>query len=257
MTEDIGPILKNWKYVVNDINVRMIDGVDGQPKVQMRLDLGMLQMELDGRPDGMRPNQSDTYLSFFQQEQQTAELRGEGNVFKLSPMDCLKLQQESIQYYHRYLALMKLKDYTRVVRDTEHNLEVFDFVNHYAEDEEIKWSFEQYRSYVLMMSTRARAAISLDNHNYDEALALIEQGVERINAFYDQNEKSEKERGVELEFLKQWADDIRKQRPVSPEEKLKKELKKAIENEEYERAAQIRDEIKVLHGEYPNREQRM
>ena len=54
--KDIGHILKGWEYEAGTINVRRITGNDGQPKLQMRLDLGLLQMEMDGRPDGERPH---------------------------------------------------------------------------------------------------------------------------------------------------------------------------------------------------------
>ena len=35
---------------------RKIVGEDGKEKLQVRLDLGLLQMELNGRPDGERPH---------------------------------------------------------------------------------------------------------------------------------------------------------------------------------------------------------
>jgi hypothetical protein len=45
--EDISPILQHWPYHPNNINVRLIEGADGKKKIQMRLDLGILQMEMD------------------------------------------------------------------------------------------------------------------------------------------------------------------------------------------------------------------
>ena len=54
-SKDIVPLLKGWDYEPGTINVRKISGIDGAPKLQMRLDLGLLQMEMTGRPDGVRP----------------------------------------------------------------------------------------------------------------------------------------------------------------------------------------------------------
>ena len=54
--KDITPLLKGWDYEPGAINVRKISGLDGAPKLQMRLDLGLLQMELTGRPDGAKPH---------------------------------------------------------------------------------------------------------------------------------------------------------------------------------------------------------
>ena len=53
-SKDITPVLKGWDYEAGTINVRKVSGLDGSPKLQMRLDLGLLQMEMSGRPDGPR-----------------------------------------------------------------------------------------------------------------------------------------------------------------------------------------------------------
>ncbi len=55
VSNDLSSILRDWPYESGQINVRLISGDDGEPKVQMRLDLGLLQMEAFGRPDGERP----------------------------------------------------------------------------------------------------------------------------------------------------------------------------------------------------------
>ena len=248
MNNDIGPILKKWNYAPNEINVRIIDGVDGKEKLQMRLDLGVLQMELDGRPDGKRPHSYDSYLTFFEKKADDKKKKNSSTgPFNLSPLDCLKLQQEAIQFYHRYLALMKLGDYARVARDTLRNLRVFNFVSQFAENEELKWSFEQYRPYVIMMHTRALASLSLEQKNYDEALSSIEQGIIDIESYYHFN--ADKELGdeqFELGFLKQWAKEIKEEKPLSESERISQELERAIFDEDYERAASLRDRLRTL-----------
>ena len=247
MSEDIGPILKNWRYLPNDLNVRLIDGIDGKQKIQMRLDLGLLQMELDGRPDGLRPHRYDSYLSFFENKARSRnKAQPPSKNFILTPFDCFKLQQEAIQFYHRYLALMKLGDYARVARDTSRNLRAFDFVGKYSENEEIIWSFEQYRPYVIMMHTRSLAMQSLDRGNLDEGLQLIDQGIQQLEKFYDRfGDRMEGER-FEWTYLTQWADEIKEKKPIPEGERLRLELDKAIRAEEYERAASIRDRLQVL-----------
>jgi len=242
MIDDIGPILKKWKYKSDDINVRLIKGLDGKAKLQLRLDLGILQMELDGRPDGRRPGRYDSYLSYFEKKARN-NLK---DLFILTPDQCLKLQQETIQYYHRYLALMKLEDYTRVVRDTTRNLRVFDFVEKFSDSEEIIWTFQQYRPYVIMMNTRALASICLKETKYDDALKNIHKGVTAIEKFYKKYTDKEYDEKFELEFLQQWAEEINEVKPLSEHERLIKELKIAIKREDYEHAAMLRDEIDLL-----------
>lgn len=252
MMDDIGPILKNWDYNADDLNVRIINGVDGQPKLQMRLDLGLLQLELDGRPDGQRPHRCDSYLTFYEKKaERHAESKRE-KPFRLSPLDCLKLQQEAIQYYHRYLALMKLKDYPRVVRDTSRNLRVFDLVAKFADNEEIAWSFEQYRAYVIMMNTRAHVSICLEKKEFDSALQFIADGIEKLKNFYQTYAERLDNNDYELEFLQQWAQEIIAKRPLSLGERLHQELAEAVRIENYEKAALLRDQIAELQKKEKN-----
>jgi hypothetical protein len=243
MLDDLGPILQRWRYNPNEINVRLILGIDGKKKVQMRLDLGVIQMELDGRPDGRRPYRCDSYLSYYEKKSHTHTGK---KPFDLSPLDCFHLQQEAIQFYHRYLALMKLSDYQRVLRDTERNLHVIDFVTRYAENEDLIWSFEQYRAYILMMNCRAHVCVSLEKSDYEKALKNISDGIKAIQDFYQKHTDRFGDEQFEVEFLKQMAKEIRHRKPLSEQERLSKELDVAIRFEDYEKAALLRDQIKVL-----------
>lgn len=249
MSDDIGHILNEWKYSEYDLNVRIISGKDGRNKLQMRLDLGILQMEMDGRPDGRRPRNHETYLDYFQKKAQLNQhLKGISNDFILTPMDCFKLQQEAIQFYHRYLALMKLKDYPRVIRDTQRNLQVFDFVERYSDNDEVIWQFQQHRPYVILMNTRAKASIELGRDDYEKALHIINDSIERIKEFNRNYVNRLGPDYPELEFLTYWVNEIKDQKPLTTVEKLNNELNLAIEKEEYEKAAKIRDQIKILKG---------
>jgi hypothetical protein len=49
-SKDITPLLKGWDYEPGTINVRKVSGNDGQPKLQMRLDLGLLANGTDRPP---------------------------------------------------------------------------------------------------------------------------------------------------------------------------------------------------------------
>src|SRR5207249_3451207 len=81
--------------------------------------------------------------------------------YELTPEQCAELQQEGIQYYHRYLSLFQINDFEGVVRDTQRNLDLFTFVSEHTDREEFSWSLQQFRPYVLMMNTRAKASILL------------------------------------------------------------------------------------------------
>lgn len=245
MSLDLNQILGDWPHESGQIKVRRVAGLDGRDKVQLRIDLGVIQMEVNGRPDGTRPRGAESLLAFHQAEAERSE--GDGGTYQLSPEDCGELQQEGIQYYHRYLALYQLKDYKAVIRDTQRNLDLFTFVAGHVEKEELAMAFQQFRPYVLMMNTRARAALEVDNDNYGAAIKFIEKGREAINDFYQSvgNPDAANE-SAELSFLNDLLEEVRAKRPLTKLEKLRQELETAIASEAYEKAATLRDAIRAL-----------
>ncbi len=47
------------------VKVRICQGADGREVLQMRLDMGVLQLEMDGRPDGSQPHGYESYLDYL------------------------------------------------------------------------------------------------------------------------------------------------------------------------------------------------
>jgi hypothetical protein len=85
MSEDIALLLHGWDYNANEVTVRKIVGIDGREKIQMRLDLGVLQMETEGRPDGMRPHGRESLLEYHQDRRKRFDMHaGTGDEFQLS-----------------------------------------------------------------------------------------------------------------------------------------------------------------------------
>jgi tetratricopeptide (TPR) repeat protein len=248
MSKDIGLILHDWDANPDEVTVRRINGMDGSPKIQMRLDLGVLQMETEGRPDGKRPYGYESLLEYY--EDRLARYRilnGDDEGYELDSEACGALKQESMQYYYRYLSLFHLGDYSEVIRDTQRNLRMFDFLTKWAAIEEDRGICEQFRPYVLMMNTRAKACLQLESQDYDMALQEIDAGIERIEDFFLEMERSDMiESCRELVFLHDWSARIRDNRPLTPAERLRRELSSAVECEDYERAAQLRDQIREL-----------
>src|SRR5690349_24903909 len=97
-SKDITPVLRGWDYEPGTINVRKVSGIDGSPKLQMRQDLGLLQMELTGRPDGRRPHGYESLLEYF--ETQLADHRCPHHrsevSFHLTHHQCQSLRDESL-----------------------------------------------------------------------------------------------------------------------------------------------------------------
>ena len=150
-----------------------------------------------------------------------------------------------MQYYYRYLSMFHLSDYEGVIRDTNRNIRVFDLIHEYAEDENDRMSLEQFRPYVLMMRARALACIALEEKQYNRAMELIEVGVEEIKEFFYQIGREDLLGECrELQFLEEWSERIENNKPLSTADKLRRELSHAVEQEDYERAAKLRDQLR-------------
>src|SRR5947207_9057328 len=138
-------------------------------------------MDVAVRPDGRRPHNCESLLEYHQKRATRTAAKGE--TYELTPEQCSELQQEGIQYYHRYLSLFQINDFEGVVRDTQRNLDLFTFVSEHTDREEFSWSLQQFRPYVLMMNTRAKASIFLGQGKFSEAIGEIERGRDEITDF--------------------------------------------------------------------------
>lgn len=248
MSLDLNTVLRDWPHENGKIKVRKIVGLDGREKLQLRIDLGVLQMELTGRPDGVRPHGCESLLEYHQQRAERALQRGEN--YELTIEQCAELQQEGIQYYHRYLSLFQISDFAGVVRDTQRNIDLFDFVADHTDRDDLVWNLQQFRPYVLMMNTRARASILLAQGKFPEAMREIQRGRHAIASFYERSNFPELvAKSSEIAFLDEWLEEVRAKRPLSKLEIMEREMEAAIAKELYERAAELRDAIRVLKQE--------
>lgn len=178
---DISRQLAAWSHDPDVVNARKFAAENGRTLLQIRLDLGLLQMEVTGRPDGQRPYGCESLLDYF--EARLVAFRNEHGTdrgFGLSPSQMKGLRDEAGMYYHRYLASFVLKDFDRVIIDTARNLRLLDFCRKYATEANDRQILEPYRPYILMMHTRARAAVLLAEGNGAEARSIVEAAISTI-----------------------------------------------------------------------------
>jgi len=251
MNLDISHILDDWPYEPGKVTARRIRGKDGRDKIQMRLDLGMLQMETTGRPDGTRPHGHETLLAYYQHKlQEHTERTGGAKGFQLDPEACELLRAEGVMFYHRYLAEFILEDFDAVERDTVRNLRMFDFCRAYAKDESDRYVLEQYRPYVIMMCVRARTRAALRDDKPQVAMAVVRKGIEELQEFYESFGSETLASGSsEIAVLRALSKEVETHMPVDPLQKLHRELDAAVAEERYEDAADIRDRLRRTAGE--------
>ncbi len=246
MSKDITSLLNGWDHDPEDFQVRIVAGDDGRDKLQMRVDLGVIQMEIDGRPDGLRPFGTESLLDDF--EAKARRNRG-GDEFQLDSNACAALMREGVQYYHRYLAAFHLQRFDLVARDTARNLRLFAFVVRHAADRRDQVQFDQYRPYVTMMRSRALSAEAMNRDDHKAALAALDEGIEGIRSFLREYEQDEDPINCrELNKLIRLHREIEKSRPVGPIERIEQQLTLAVSLEDYEEAARLRDQLGRLKG---------
>src|SRR6185295_2600658 len=125
----------------------------------------------------------------------------------------------------------------------------FSFVNEHTDREDFSWGLQQFRPYVLMMNTRAKASIFLAQGKFPDAIAEIERGRETITDFLQQSNFPELvSKSSEIAFLDEWLEKVKAKRPLSKLEIMQREMQTAIAKELYERAAELRDAIKLLRA---------
>lgn len=250
---DVSDILEEWPYDPNR-NARIVTNADGSQKLQIRLRLGLLQMELDGRPDGQRPYGFDTVLEHYQHR--LDEYRDEHDTddgFELDHDAWDELSAEGVLFYERYVVLFQLGDYDRTARDTARNLAVFDFCKEYAERPEDVAALEQYRPYLIRMNAAAIAMARLQDDRPDDARATLRRALDeldQLDAVPTTVFQVEVDRARSM--LEGMLNDIKADRTTPTElDKLRDELARAVREERYEDAAALRDRIRRINEHGP------
>lgn len=256
MDRDLTEVLDEWPYEPGQLSVRLIEGKDGEPRIQVRLDLGILQMCVDGRPDGRRPHGYGSLLEYYESRLDEAVLEAggpppEGEEAEplriLDPADCRALREEATQYYHRYVALFVLEDFDGVVRDTTRNLRLLDLLADHARSEEDRTALEPFRAYITMMRAKARASQALKDNEPKAAIHAIDEGIDSLRGYYDSLDDPEAfSNSNEVQLLRSMREALVPKLPVSQRAELRQRLNNALAAENYELAAILRDELRLL-----------
>jgi hypothetical protein len=252
MNYDLRTILDGWDYEPGKISVRKIIGDEGREKVQTRVDLGVLQLELTGRPDGLRPGGRESILDCCEARLTEYRARRGGDAgFELTQDECRDLRHETHLYYQRFLALFVLEDFDAVERDALRNLRALDLCRRYGPSEHDRTALEPQRAYLIMMQTRARAYLASQHGEFDVALRSIDTGAERIRDVYEQIEDAARgESSPELSVLETLHQELLEKMPPDAAPRLRWQLASALQEEDYETAARLRDRLARL--EHPH-----
>lgn len=136
-----------------------------------------------GRPDGTRPHGMDSYYEYIRTKiDKFEEENGSRDGFELTEEEWDTLFDESFHRYTRYLLFAGIKRWEDVQRDTDTNLTVTNLAKEYAPSE-IAWNSYQYKGYMIMMNSVAKAELSLQEDDTVTALQHVDKGIQQIGEF--------------------------------------------------------------------------
>lgn len=235
--QHLDDLFADWPYEFGEVSARIVPGADGREVLQLRVDLGVLQMEVAGRPDGARPGGLDTYYDYL-----ISLAFEEGESFELDESRCLEIDREFVQFFHRRIGWMAVRRFDRAIADADHTLALMDFATAHSPDETWAAMHEQYRPFVLFHRVQAAALDKLQEEDAEDAIREIDRGIEQIREVFDEqgalDDFEEEEVVVKLREMKET---VTEHYEVEPP--IAQRLADAIAAEHYELAAELRDQL--------------
>ena len=233
---NIDGLLRQWEYDPETVNVRMEKGDDGRAVIQMRVDMGLLQLETSNRPDGARPFGFETYYDYLVSE------AIHDDDFVVSDAQCAEVDREFVQFYHRRICWLTVREFHQAVSDADHTLALMDFCARHSPDEQWTFSHEQYRPFVLFHRTQAAALAELEEDSPEAAIHEINLGLDQLRGLFAKHEAEELFDDDDLVVrLTELRESLRDHYSVG--RTLHEQLQDAVAKEQYELAAKLRDEL--------------
>lgn len=253
---DLNEVLGDWECPRDEVAARLVAGRDGEDLVQLRVDLGILQMFLAGRPDGMRYRGMPTAWEHIEHEQQI------GGV--ISDADWQELQRELQQYNYRRLALSSLtedafreRDFDlarRCLRQTLRDIEQCVAILTVMESTEQEWDDSVAQLFPALVFNRARLMVRMlvSEQRYDQAIEEATAGASQLDQALGDLGLDDEQRHQDpgIAYLAQMGQRLRDQFGIT--QTLQEKLEAAIEAEQFEAAARLRDELRRRDGAGPS-----
>ena len=248
MNLDLNELLGDWGGSGEEVCARLIEGIEGDQVLQLRVDLGLLQMDLDGRPDGQRYRGMPTVYDYFVHEEQTGGI--------LSALDWRELHRELQQFNYRRLALSSLAEEAlreqdlesgrlnlqRTLRDIERCMAILAILQ--EREEEWESPLNILIPTLIFNRTRLLTRLRAAECRYEDAIEQAERGVAELEEALDEAgfDPEQREENPAIHYLQQMALRLREQHGIK--QTLQEQLRDAIEREDFEAAARLRDQLK-------------
>lgn len=248
MSLDICELIDDWESPADSVAARELTGFDGAKLLQLRVELGVLQMFREGRPDGDRPHGMPSVLEFVEHElrlgsqPRTAtwdELRREIQQFNYRRVAEAAIAEKAIQAQSAEQATYTVE---RCADDITFCLRGLCLLN-----EHCKGGAGQLAAMIpnlVFHRARLRTRLRCCQQRFDQAIEEAETGARELCIVLEAAgfDESIRARDPGVTFLRDLAARIRKEHDVRDE--LRERLQAAIDAEDFEAAARLRDELR-------------
>ncbi len=169
---------------------RIIRTVDGRHVLQSYESMAVIQLELTGRPDGIRPGGCESTLESLR----TRQHESQGNPININPQEWMELDREYALYQQRRkLAITTAADahhhgdtvtatrlYRRAAADAWHCLEIIDIAFEEHPAGELSAAKQDARPNLLSQQYMANALVSVAGDNLEMAISCLRTGIEQV-----------------------------------------------------------------------------
>ena len=255
MLLDLDELISDWDCPPGELRARVVTGRDGDELLQLRVDLGVMQMFPDGRPDGQRYRGLLTVHEFIEHE-----LRLGGH--ELSAEDWQELERELLQMNYRRMALATVADDALRADDEEHarrylrraladvdaclaNLDLM------KNEEATRAGNVGLLPTLLFDRARLRSQLEIVEGQFEAAIEQADAGAAELEALLEKLGYEEEQRHDDpgLRYLCKLGEQLRREYGIV--KTLSEQLREAVEDEDFETAAELRDELQQRRRQPP------
>lgn len=214
-------------------------------RLRISTSYGEFEINADGRPDG-GPSMLDKY------RQRREKFLRHDRSFALDEEEVRQLSEEALLYRLRREYFFHMQDFRRARRDVQHGIAIIDFIHRHADDpdqQEFYWQFRGDQEIFLRL-TQAQALVA--DKDFAGARRELDQALTYITDFYTgwDTEESAESLQERRKFLTKkyheiglaWENETGALANSAPA--LEDQLAAAIDAEDYEQAAVVRDQIR-------------
>lgn len=235
--DDLDHILRTWPEEPPSRRVRIVTALDGRQVLQQRIEMGVIQLELVGRPDGARPAGFDSWLDAFRTRLPHAGL-DDGQL--------LDMLAEGRLYLIRAVALLAIDQIDAAAQDAAHARAVVALEHERRRGEQAHAAL-QLLAQAVLLRVRCEVVHGMRTQDGSRALAAIDQALLDIESFsmFDGALARGVFTGAEG-LLRGLRSTLTPRLPSSQREELRSRLDAAIRAENFELAAILQKEMRQL-----------